>query len=166
MTDRLHVRWLIRRDLPAVLAIERASFEFDWGEPDFLRCLRRPFMSMVAERGDQILGYMVYELRAKTRRLLNFAVAPLHRRRGIGAAMIAHLKSNLDIHGRTGISLYVRDSNLPAQRFFASQGFRAVRVLRRYYEDSGEDAYRMIYRLAADADLGFACDVAFLPVED
>ncbi|HEV3083032.1 MAG TPA: ribosomal-protein-alanine N-acetyltransferase RimI, partial [Gemmataceae bacterium] len=46
--------------------------------------------------------------------------------------------------------LEVRESNLPAQLFFKSQGFKAVRVLRRYYEDSGEDAYLLQYCLAGD----------------
>jgi ribosomal-protein-alanine N-acetyltransferase len=44
----------------------------------------------------------------------------------------------------------VRETNLTAQLFFRSQGFKAVRVLRSYYEDSGEDAFLMQYRLADD----------------
>ena len=40
------------------------------------------------------------------------------------------------------------ETNLPAQLFFSKQGFRAVRVLRGYYEDSGEDAFLMQYRFA------------------
>jgi ribosomal-protein-alanine N-acetyltransferase len=44
----------------------------------------------------------------------------------------------------------VRETNLTAQLFFRAQGFRAVRVLRGYYEDSGEDAFLMQYQLAND----------------
>ena len=53
-------------------------------------------------------------------------------------------------HRRTRITLAVRERNLFAQLFFRSQGFRAVRVLRGYYEDSGEDAFLMQYQLADD----------------
>ena len=56
----------------------------------------------------------------------------------------------LSSHRRTRITLEVRETNLPAQLFFRTQGFRAVRVLRSYYEDSGEDAFLMQYRLADD----------------
>ena len=38
---RTHIRWMIRRDMPEVLAIEAASFEFPWLEDDFIRCLRQ-----------------------------------------------------------------------------------------------------------------------------
>ena len=39
---RVHIRWMIRRDMPEVLAIEHASFEFPWCEEEFLRVLRPP----------------------------------------------------------------------------------------------------------------------------
>ena len=37
---RVHIRWMIRRDMAEVLDIERQSFEFPWFEEDFIRCLR------------------------------------------------------------------------------------------------------------------------------
>ena len=37
----VHIRWMIRRDMPEVLQIEAASFEFPWLEDDFIRCLRQ-----------------------------------------------------------------------------------------------------------------------------
>ena len=42
--------------------------------------------------------------------------------------------------------MLVRETNLPAQLFFHKQDFRAVRVLRGFYGDSGEDAFLMEYR--------------------
>ena len=47
----------------------------------------------------------------------------------------------------------MRETNLTAQLFFRSQAFRAVRVLRSYYEDSGEDAFLMQFRVGDDAGL-------------
>ncbi len=44
----------------------------------------------------------------------------------------------------------MRESNLPAQLFFRSQEFKAIKVLHAFYEDSGEDAFLMQYRLAED----------------
>ncbi len=37
----VHIRWMIRRDMTEVLAIEDGSFEFPWTEDDFIRCLRQ-----------------------------------------------------------------------------------------------------------------------------
>jgi len=144
---RVHLRWMIRRDLPEVLAIEEKSFEFPWTEEEFHRCLRqRNCIGMVAECENRVVGYMVYEL-CKTRiHLLNFAVAPEYRRRGVGAQMIQKLTGKLSAQGRTRIVLEVRETNLPAQLFFRACQFRAVAVLRNYYADTPEDAYVMQYR--------------------
>src|SRR5262245_54857976 len=84
----VHIRWMIRRDMPDVMVTERASFEYAWTEDDFLRCLRqRNCIGMVAERGDSVIGFMIYELHRTRLHLLNFAVHPAVRRTGIGAMM-------------------------------------------------------------------------------
>ena len=64
--------------------------------------------------------------------------------------MVSKLISKLSSHRRTKITLEVRETNLTAQLFFSRQNFKAVRVLRGYYEDSGEDAFLMQYRFSDD----------------
>ena len=148
---RVHVRWMIRRDMAEVLSAECASFEYAWTEDDFLRCLRqRNCIGMVAEQGEKVVGFMIYELHKAKLHILNFAVHPSWRRSGVGSQMVAKLISKLSSHRRTRITLEVRETNLVAQLFFQKQGFRAVRVLRSYYEDSGEDAFLMQYKFADD----------------
>ena len=152
---RVHIRWMIRRDMPEVLQTETESFEFAWTEEDFLRCLRqRNCIGMVAEQGEKVVGFMIYELHKSKLHILNFAVQPAHRRSGVGAQMVAKLISKLSSHRRTRITLEVRETNLVAQLFFRSQDFRAVRVLRGYYEDSGEDAFLMQYQLPGETAEG------------
>jgi ribosomal-protein-alanine N-acetyltransferase len=148
---RVHIRWMIRRDMPEVLAIEAASFEFPWIEEDFVRCLRqRNCIGMVAEYDDQVVGFMIYELNKNRIQVLNFAVACQYRRRGVGTQMVAKLIGKLSAQRRTRIALEVRETNLAAQLFFRTIGFRAVSVLRNFYDDTPEDAYLMQYRFDAD----------------
>ncbi len=148
---RVHIRWMIRRDMPEVLQAEQDSFEYSWTEEDFLRCLRqRNCIGMVAEQGEKVVGFMIYELHKAKLHILNFAVSPSCRRVGVGRQMIAKLISKLSSHRRKRITLEVRETNLPAQLFFKAMDFRAVRVLRNYYEDSGEDAFLMQYQFADD----------------
>ena len=148
----VHIRWMIRRDMPEVLQTEADSFEFAWTEEDFLRCLRqRNCIGMVAEQNEKVIGFMIYELHKVKLHILNFAVHPQFRRLGVGAQMVGKLVGKLSSHRRTRITLEVRETNLPAQLFFRSLGFKAVRVLRGFYADSGEDAFLMQYRLADDA---------------
>ena len=148
---RVHIRWMIRRDMPEVLQTEQESFEFAWTEEDFLRCLRqRNCIGMVAEQGEKVVGFMIYELHKAKLHILNFAVHPTCRRSHIGNQMVAKLISKLSSHRRTRITLEVRETNLAAQLFFRKQDFRAMKVLRAYYEDSGEDAFLMQYKFADD----------------
>ena len=149
---RVHIRWMIRRDMPEVLSIEASSFEFPWLEEDFIRCLRqRNCIGMVAEHDDQVVGFMIYELNKNRIQVLNFAVSPEFRRRGVGTQMVAKLIGKLSTQRRTRIALEVRETNLDAQLFFRTVGFRAVSVLRNFYEDTPEDAYLMQYRFETDA---------------
>ncbi len=144
---RVHIRWMIRRDMPEVLAIEADSFEFPWLEEDFIRCLRqRNCIGMVAEHEDRVVGFMIYELNKTRIQVLNFATAADFLRRGVGTQMVSKLIGKLSAQRRTRITLEVRETNLPAQLFFRDAGFRAVSVLREYYEDTPEDAYLMQYR--------------------
>lgn len=142
-----YIRWMIRRDLPQVLAIEGRSFEFPWSEHDFLRVQRQGnCIGMVVEKSDKIVGYMVYALNKKHLHIPNFAVHPDHRRAGVGRAMVEKLISKLSYDRRNRIMLEVRETNLDAQLFFKAMGFWCVSVLKDFYEDSDEDAYLFQYR--------------------
>ncbi|HZZ29307.1 MAG TPA: ribosomal protein S18-alanine N-acetyltransferase [Pirellulales bacterium] len=148
---KVHIRWMIRRDMPEALAIESASFEFPWCENDFLRCLRqRNCIGMVAEHNDRVVGFMIYELHKSRLHILNFAVCLRYRRFGVGGQMVAKLVGKLSTQRRHRILLEIRETNLAAQLFFRSRGFKAVSVLRSFYEDTPEDAYLMQYRFRGD----------------
>ena len=143
----VHIRWMIRRDMPDVLEIENSSFEFPWFEEDFIRCLRqRNCIGMVAEYDEHVVGFMIYELHKSRLHILNFAVHAEFRRSDVGQQMVSKLISKLSHQRRTQITLEVRETNLDAQLFFRDQGFRATTVMRSFYEDTPEDAYLMEYR--------------------
>ncbi|MGF1579200.1 MAG: ribosomal protein S18-alanine N-acetyltransferase [Gemmataceae bacterium] len=153
---RVHIRWMIRRDMPEVLNIEQDSFDYAWTEEDFLRCLRqRNCIGMVAEHGEQVVGFMIYELHKAKLHILNFAVHSDWRRQTVAQQMVTKLISKLSSHRRTRITLEIRETNLSGQLFFSKQDFRASRVLRAFYDDSGEDAFVMEYRFADDSGEGF-----------
>jgi ribosomal-protein-alanine N-acetyltransferase len=148
---RVNIRWLIRRDMPEVLRIDQASFDQTWSEQDFLLCLRqRNCIGMVAEQAERVAGFMIYELHKTRLHILNFAVHPGFRRRSVGTQMSSKLINKLAGHRRTAVDVDLRETNLVAQQFFRKQGFKATQVLRAFYPDSGEDAFVMEYRLAAD----------------
>lgn len=148
---RVHIRWMIKRDMPEVLDIENQSFEFPWTSDDFMRCLRqRNCIGMVAEDKDEdIVGFMVYELHRHKLHVLNLAVHPKHRMRSIGRQLTEKLVSKLSLQRRTKVMTEVRERNLDAQLFFRACGFRVEpgRIIRRFYKDTDEDAYVFQYRM-------------------
>jgi ribosomal-protein-alanine N-acetyltransferase len=154
--SRTQIRWLIRRDMDEVLGIERGSFQQPWTEEEFLCCLRqRNCIGTVAELDHRVVGFMIYELHKSMLRILNFAVSPAVRRHGVGRQMVQRLIDKLSQQRRREIVLEVRETNVPAQLFFAASGFRAITVLRKHFEDTSEDAYYMRFSLDQDLTVPF-----------
>lgn len=143
----VYVRWIIPSDLPEVLRIESSVFEFPWCENEFIRATRqRNCTAIVAQCGDKVLGYSVYELHPNRLHVINFAVHEDWRFKGVGRAMVDKLKSKLSSDRRRRIMLEVRESNLDAQLFWRAVGFRCVGTMRDFYEETNEAAYLLQYR--------------------
>lgn len=141
--ELLNVRWMIRRDMPEVLRIERAAFPDPWTLEDFMECLRdRTTIGLVAEWGELVVGYMLYRLHRRRIDILNLAVDPGRRRRGVGSQLIGRLVAKMPTGKWRFIAATVRERNLPAQLFLRACGFRACCVLHGAY-DGVEDGYLM-----------------------
>ena len=146
--DQAEIRWMISRDIPDVVRIEQECYENPWTEEVFLQTLRQfNCIGMVMVVDERVVGYVVYELHPSKLHVVNLAVHPAYRRHGLGSRMVAKLISKLSSHRRTRICLEVRETNLVAQLFFRSQGFKALRIEHGFFDDNDEDAYVMEYRL-------------------
>lgn len=144
---KVHIRHMIRRDMPAVLDIEESSYEFPWSEEEFIRCLRqRNIIGMVAECNDSVVAFVIYEFHKNRLHVLDLAVDSRFRRQGIGRNILERLKSKISHERRNRIALEIRERNVVGQLFFQSCGYRAVSVLREFWDDTDEDAYVMEYR--------------------
>lgn len=158
----VHVRWMIKRDMPGVMAIEKESFSEPWTEDDFSRILSaRNCIGATAETHindeDKVVGYLIYTLWSQTTlEVARFAAHPYYRRVGVGEKLIKYIKSKLSAHKRTTITLKVDETNLGTQLFLKQQGFFATDIVRGYFEDPLEregmnkDAYVMEYELPTE----------------
>lgn len=145
---QVNIRWMLRCDWPAVLAIEDECFANPWGEKELGKALReRNCIGVVAVNGCHVHGYAVYNLEHKSITILNLAVAKGYQGMGVGSQMVAKLIGKLSSGQREYITVNAHESNLRAQLFFRAMGFRATKVLREHFEDTREDAYVMRYRL-------------------
>jgi ribosomal-protein-alanine N-acetyltransferase len=147
----VHVRWMVRRDFAQVLAIEESCFEFPWTEKEFLQCLREPnCLGLVAEHEDRVVGFVIYETPKNRILVTNIATDPAFQRHSIARQMIQKLVTKMLYQQRHKIVIEIRETNLPALLCFRSLGFRAMTVLKNFFEDQSEDAYVLQYRLGKE----------------
>ena len=132
-------------DLPAVHAIERASFSVPW-PPDAYRSeltTNRLASYVVARVDDAVVGFAGLWVMVDEAHVTTFAVDPRWRRRGIGEHLLLALLDLAVARRAREATLEVRLSNTPARRLYEKYGFKPVGIRPRYYSDNGEDALIM-----------------------
>lgn len=136
-----------------MLAIERVVFADPWPRHDFHDCIASGAAFLVAQAGEDarvgIAGYVVARAIAGEAEILNLAVAPGARRRGVGRALVLAVLHALGAAGAREVFLEVRESNAGARALYAAHGFREVGRRPRYYRRPVEDA--ILLRAALDA---------------
>lgn len=132
-------------DLPAIHAIERASFDSPWPVDAYRSELEtnRLAQYLVARADDGIAAYAGMWLMVDEAHIITFAVHPAWRRQHIGERLLLALLDVAIDGGAREATLEVRLSNLPARRLYEKFGFRPVGLRPRYYSDNGEDALIM-----------------------
>jgi [ribosomal protein S18]-alanine N-acetyltransferase len=155
----VEIRDATYNDLPRVLDIERLSFAQPWSLNSFRRELSLSFSRLilaVAEDnlldGRTVSGYLCRWLVADEYHVLNVAVHPDFRQRGIGEALMLAAISEARARKAHLMILEVRRSNLEARRLYRKLGFEERRLRRNYY-GPGEDALVMELD-PADSPLG------------
>jgi ribosomal-protein-alanine N-acetyltransferase len=125
------------------MAIEQESFPTPWSRALFEEEVGRRFSDaivVVEEPGERVAGYAICWTVGQESHLLNIAVRPDARNRGIGRTLLREcIRRSVHAGGRR-IYLEVRPSNEPAIRMYRRHGFRFVGIRKGYYTDTGEDA--------------------------
>jgi ribosomal-protein-alanine N-acetyltransferase len=144
------LREMRHADLPAVAAIESASYEFPWSAGIFRDCLLAGYHALVLEQGGQVVGYAVMSLAAGEAHLLNICLSAPLRGAGHGTLLLAHMIRQARAGGALRMFLEVRPSNQPALALYGRFGFRPLGLRRAYYRarQGSEDA--VVLSLALD----------------
>ena len=132
-------------DLPAVHAIERASFDSPWPADAYRSELETNRLAhyLVVQAADAIVAYAGVWLMVDEAHIITFAVHPTWRRQRIGERLLLAVLDLAHDAGAHEATLEVRLSNLAARRLYEKFGFRPVGLRPRYYSDNGEDALIM-----------------------
>ena len=142
----LRFRRLEIRDLAAIEAIERRSYPTPWSRSMFAGEISKPSSLCYGAfdpETDELVGYMIISRYVDAWHVMNIAVAPEHRRRGVATMLLERLFELTSGDDRRGYTLEVRVSNDGAIRLYERLGFKPRGVRRGYYTDNREDALIM-----------------------
>jgi N6-L-threonylcarbamoyladenine synthase len=141
------IREMRAADLPAVVAIEQASFALPWSAAmigdELEQEAAHSRVAVGAHAGEGVAGFLLGRRYPDVWHVMDLAVAPAMRRRGIARALVAEFLAAACSAGR-GVVLEVREGNEEAVALYGSLGFATAGVRRRYYPDTGEDALVMV----------------------
>jgi ribosomal-protein-alanine N-acetyltransferase len=140
----IEIRRLQLRDLSAIEEIERVAYPTPWSRSMFAGELAKPSsICLGAFLESRLIGYLIVSRYVDAWHVMNVAVAPEQRRRGIASALLGRLFELTGEDDRRGYTLEVRVSNAGAIALYERLGFESRGVRRGYYTDNREDALIM-----------------------
>lgn len=137
------VRKMTQDDIAEVCTLERRCFPNPWVAEGFEAEMEGPasFAEVVME-GEALAGYATYRVIVDEAHLLNIAISPELRGRGLGKRLLRHILRVCVNEGAEWMFLEVRPSNVEALGLYRAHGFHQLGVRERYYAN-GEDAILM-----------------------
>ena len=135
-----------------IAALEKQCFSDPWSEVSVRSELSNPLSDwLVAEEDGKLVGYVGSQSVAPEADVMNLAVAPEWRKKGIGRALMKALIAQLHSRGITALFLEVRVGNIPAQNLYRGLEFVEVGRRPKYYVNPTEDAL-ILRKELTDAD--------------
>ena len=124
-----------------IAELERLCFHDPWSENSIASELgNRLSVWLVALDEDKVVGYVGSQTVIDETDMMNIAVHPDYRNRGVATALIVELTQQLKMRGSKGLMLEVRESNSAAISLYEKHGFLQVGCRRNYYRNPRENA--------------------------
>lgn len=135
--------------LDAAAEIERECFPDPWSKDEMAAALRNPAFSCFGGYLDgKLVSYVMISIASDECEILNVAVKPAYRRRGIGESLLSKALYHAKKKGAETVWLEVRKSNAPAKALYEKLGFSKAGTRKNYYRKPVEDAIIMMSRLS------------------
>ena len=124
-----------------IAEIEKICFNDAWSEKSIASELtNRLSLWLVAMDGERLAVYVGSQSVLGETDMMNIAVHPDYRRRGIAEQLVVRLVEELKTRGNHSLMLEVRVSNEPARKLYEKLGFQQVGLRKNYYRNPREDA--------------------------
>lgn len=142
--NEITFRPMQKADVARVAELERLCFRSPWSAQALAGELKNAAARYrVGVVGETIQAYAGMWVLYDEAHITNVAVAPDYRRKGFGRAIMEEMLRTAHFYGASQMTLEVRESNLGAQALYEGLGFENAGRRKRYYSDTGEDAFIM-----------------------
>ena len=137
----MNVTMMEPQHIPQVAALEKLCFSDPWSEKSVAGELQNALsLWLVALEGETVVGYVGSQTVLGETDMMNLAVHPDFRRKGIAEALVTALVEALKERGSRCLTLEVRESNVPARNLYEKLGFRQIGLRKQYYRNPRENA--------------------------
>ena len=127
--------------VPQIAQLEKLCFSDPWSKNSIASELNSRLSDwLVVTEGEQVVAYVGSQTVIDSSDMMNIAVHPDFRRRGIAEMLVAALEEQLRQRGSKMLLLEVRDSNVPAIALYEKLGFHQAGLRKNYYRNPKEDA--------------------------
>jgi ribosomal-protein-alanine N-acetyltransferase len=149
--EKVKLRLGRRDDITRVIEIEEASFDSPWNAGDFCQMMKQKGAAMLLCRreGEEAQGFLIYQRVARRIELVNMAVAPDARRKGLARRMVEAAVRDAEIRRLPIIACEVGEANLIAHLTLRNLRFTCDSVERGVFGD--EDGYRFVRRIGCSS---------------
>jgi len=160
LEQELQIVFLSREHVDDLAGLEKLCFTLPWDETQFSRLMTGEHFKVLGIMDcGELKGYLSFLHVRDQAEIMNLAVHPGKRQKGLGKKLMKALLDYCRIHGVQWISLEVRMSNVPAISLYQGFGFKEVGRREKYYTDTGEDALVLQLELADALKLPFSQEV-------
>lgn len=137
----MEIRKMTEADVTAVAQLERLCFADPWSECSICSELSNPLsLWLVAVEGEAVAGYVGSQSVLGEADMMNIAISPEYRRRGLAQLLVTSLVEELKALDVYQLTLEVRASNFPAIVLYEKLGFSQIGRRPKYYRNPREDA--------------------------
>lgn len=146
MSSNIVYRKMVSEDVPAVYAIELATFPTPWTLDSFYYEMHENQYAhyvLAVDENNTIIGFCGMWMVIDAAQITNVAVLETARGQGIGEGLMREAMRIAREHGMDVMSLEVRETNTVAQNLYRKLAFQDGGIRKGYYTDNGEDALVM-----------------------
>ena len=142
---------MCEKDIEWILGMERSAFLTPWSRESFVSAVRDSRgINLVCRYEGDLVGYLTSFVILDEAFITNLFVAPSHRRRGVGAALLKVLIQRVEKMKGRHIFLEVRERNHAAITLYKKSNFQLIGVRKKYCADAKEDALVMKFSLKSE----------------